>query len=325
MVQSRRKIKTVTSSTGVIVENIYCRRCRKTKIPADFFSAVDVTLDTNGYYSICKQCCDEIYNGAFNAEHNISKAILQTCRIINLKFDEDAVESTKLHLNTMEDKGKPSDNVIGIYKSKVASMAKKNFSDIDNNLDLTFHEVEGIVLKAEDPLENHESEKTTEELEHFWGKQLEYDDYVWLESEYSKWNKPNNQNEKTILRLVVLKLFNIRKKINSGDDTSKLEDGLTKLLTAGGLSPVQANAASQGKMKDTFGSWIKDIEDYEPADWWKDHSIYKDVDNIAEYWKIHILRPFLNFWGVQKDFDFEGAVLTGSEDDEEDNKPPSEE
>ena len=315
MVQSRRKVKTVTSSTGVIVEKIYCRRCMTSKKPTDFFSAVDETLDRNGYFSVCKQCCNELYDGAYRAERNLAKAILKTCRTLNLKFDENAVSATVAQLETMNKDG-TSEKVFGVYKSKLVQSSKNNFSDSNSIVDLTFHEVEGIALKAEDPLENHEPEKTTEELKHFWGDEFEYDDYVWLESEYSKWNKPNNQNEKTILKLVVLKLLAIRKKINASEDTSKLEKSLTELLTAGALSPVQANAASQGKMKDCFGDWIKDIESNEPAEWWKDHSIYKDVDNIAEYWKIHVLRPFLNFWGVQKDFDFEGAVETGSGDDD---------
>ena len=315
MVQSRRKIKTIISSTGIAIEKIYCRRCMKLKKPTEFFSSVDEILDRNGYFSVCKQCCNELYDGAYRAERNFAKAILKTCRTLNLKFDENAVSATATQLETMK-KDATSEKVFGVYKSKLIQIGKNNFSDNNSAMDLTFYEVEGIALKAEDPLENHESEKTTEELKHFWGDEFEYDDYVWLESEYSKWNKPNNQNEKTILKLVVLKLLYIRKKINANEDTSKLEESLTKLLTAGALSPAQANAASQGKMKDCFGDWIKDIESTTPAEWWKDNSIYRDVDNIAEYWKTHILRPFLNFWGIQKDFDFEGAVETGSGDDD---------
>jgi len=320
MVQSRRKVKTVLSKTGIAVELVYCRKCRENKKPAEFYVATDELLDTNGYMSICKPCCDSIYQSAYRSEKNTARAMLIACRLLNWKFDEDALNSAMLHIETYEKKGKQTNSVLGIYKSKLIANSKNRFSDTNTNVDLTFHENAGLVLAPEDPLEDHE--KNAEELKQFWGDSFEYDEYVWLEAEYSQWPKPNNRNEETILKLVILKLLKIRKEINGGNDTTKLEESLSKLLESGGLKPVQANAANQGKNKDCFGEWIKDIEKHEPAEWWKDHSIYKDVDDIAGYWKLHILRPFLNFWGIQKDFDFEGAVETGSSDDS-DEKPVS--
>jgi hypothetical protein len=220
-----------------------------------------------------------------------------------------------IHLETLAKNGKETDKVFGIYKSKLLSVVKERFSNEKNGVDLTFSEVEGKILDPVDPLEDHE--KNSVELKQFWGDNFEYDDYVWLEAEYANWkatNPPANRNEETILKLVVLKLLSIRKEINAGKDTSKLEEGLTKLLNTGALSPVQANAVGAAKMKDCFGEWISDIEKTSPADWWKDNSIYKNIDDIDSYWKTHILRPFLNFWGVQKDFNFDGAVESGSSD-----------
>jgi hypothetical protein len=280
-------------------------------------------LDTNGFMSICKQCCEKIYEDAYNAEKNTARALLIACRILNWKFDEDTVSAALLHIETAKKNGTNTNSIVGFYKGKLGLSGGRNFTDRSSD-SLTFTEIIGLELEPEDPLEDHE--KNAEELKQFWGDKFEFEDYEWLETEYSKWrttNPPNNRNEETILKLVVLKLLSIRKEINAGHDTSKLEEGLTKLMNAGALSPAQSTAANQGKNKDCFGEWIKEIEKTEPAEWWKDNSIYRDIDNIAEYWKVHILRPFLNFWGIQKDFDFEGAVETGAEDN--DDASPSEE
>ena len=304
---SKRKVKDI--------KLIYCRKCTKNKQESEFFSATDEFLDTNKKFSICKDCCNEIYDEYYKEERNVAKAILKTCRTLNIKFDENAISATMIHLETLAKNGKETDKVFGIYKSKLLSVVKERFSNEKSNTDLTFSEVEGKILDPVDPLEDHE--KNSVELKQFWGEKFEYDDYVWLEAEYSNWkitNPPANRNEETILKLVVLKLLSIRKEINAGKDTSKLEEGLTKLLNTGALSPAQANAAGAGKMKDCFGEWVLDIEKTGPADWWKNNSIYKNIDDIEGYWKTHILRPFLNFWGVQKDFNFDGAVESESSD-----------
>jgi len=311
MVQTRRKSSVVTTKTGKQISEAYCRKCCKVKKPTDFYAAVDLYLDGNGLMSICKSCCQQIYNENFESENSIERAMLKTCRTLNLKFDQGAIDAAKQQIETMRARGTESDNFFGLYKARLLTSQSLCIQSDRSGEDLTFYELQELPEPVR-PLEDHE--KNAEELKHFWGNKFEKDEYAWLEMEYSNWkiaNPPANRNEETILKLVVLKLLTIRKEINLGHDTSKLEEGLTKLLTAGALSPAQANAANRGKMKDTFGEWVKEIEKTEPAEWWKNNSIYKDIDNIAEYWKIHILRPFLNFWGIQKDFNFDGAVPTG--------------
>lgn len=53
-----------------------------TKKYSDFF-ATDLELDRNGYFSICKSCCQEIYTDYYN-EKDIARALLRTCRKLNV-------------------------------------------------------------------------------------------------------------------------------------------------------------------------------------------------------------------------------------------------
>jgi hypothetical protein len=296
----------------------------KDKKASDFYKATDTFMDSNGLWSICKECCQEIFDKNVKIEGSMEKALYKTCRLLNLKYDEATIEVAKQNIDTMVRNGKTVTNFFGIYKSKLLTTASGDLFSLDT-ADLTFQEA-GIIIAPADPLEDHI--KGADELQQFWGDELEYDDYVWLEKEYGSWKTKydiSTPSEESLLKLIIWKLYDIRAARRGSKDTSKLEDSLQKLLTTCALSPATSNLASQGKNKDTLGLWIKDIETKEPAEWWKDHSIYKDVDNIKEYWNIHVLRPFLNFWQVKRDFEFEGAVETINADEYEEESRQSEE
>jgi hypothetical protein len=62
------------------------------------------------------------------------------------------------------------------------------------------------------------------------------------------------------------------------------------------------NAANSGKNLDTFGNWVKEIEQFRPAEFFKDKNMYKDVDNVEEYADRHITRPLKNFITGSRDF-----------------------
>jgi hypothetical protein len=215
-----------------------------------------------------------------------------------------------IHLETLAKNGKETDKVFGIYKSKLLSVVKERFSNEKNGADLTFSEVEGKILDPVDPLEDHE--KNSVELKQFWGDNFEYDDYVWLEAEYAEWKEANssiNRSEETILKLVVLKLLAIRKAINANKDTSKLEEGLTKLLNTGALSPAQANVASQGKLVNTYGMIIKMIEEETPAEHYGgNYKLFDDFFDLKKYLRNYISRPITNFLGGEKNYEIDDTT-----------------
>jgi hypothetical protein len=109
-------------------------------------------------------------------------------------------------------------------------------------------------------------------------------------------------------------------KNRDGAGVDKKVKSLAELMGNSAIRPDQKKVADGNKSSEAFGVWIADIEKYKPAEWWKNQNIYKDVNNIKEYWNINILRPFLNFWGVQKNMNFPGAVERNDfSDDNPDN------
>lgn len=305
MVVSKRKVKTTISRTNVAVEKVYCRRCMKSKKPVDFFSAVDNEIDKNGYMSICKQCCNEIYNSCYRVERDISRAILRTCRKINLKFDETTLNSALLQIKTLSESGKISENIIGIYKSKLLVNNKHNFSDEgdSSDFDLTFSEI-----RINSPLVNllEETEENVD-LKQFWGENLDFDDYQFLERELSEWkrtHKCDTKAEETLLKEICYKVLEIRKRReeNSGATPTNLTKELQDLMKTANLDPAKVSMANSGKSRDTFSSFVKIIEENEPAEYYKDKNMFKDFDNLDFYFKKYVTRPLKNFITLSRDF-----------------------
>jgi len=305
MVASKRLKKTVKSKTGVEVETIYCRRCMEMKKPNNFYSSVD-DLDSNGYFSICKSCCDSIYNSYYNVEHDMAKAMLRTCRKINLRFDEGALEATIIHIKTAMDSGRNYSNILGLYKGKLSVSLKSNFSDRGEYLDLTFTEPT-ISLPPTEPLDDSEE---SFDLKQYWGENLNFDDYVFLEKEMAEWKKTHKcdtKAEETLLKEICHKQLEIRKKReeSKGNSPAVLVKELQQLMVTAAIDPSKTATIGAGKSQDAFSSFIKIIEEKEPADFYKDKELFKDYDKLDFYFRKYVTRPLKNFITQSRDFNVE--------------------
>ena len=309
--RSRRKTsvtnpkKTMTLD-GTIVKQNYCRRCQETKAPTEFYDATDTQLDRNGKMSICKDCIDDLFNKIFSIEHDLNKTILILCRMLNLIYIENAVQSTVAHATKMFDKNGNLGPIFGFYKSKVTSFATLNQTGV-----LTFTEPSSS--QSQTPMLDDDVDNA-DYYRQFWGDGLAFEDYAWLEKELAEWkntHKVDTRSELSLLKMIVLKLFDIRKARAMDKDTSALEKSFQDLLKTSALSPSMSNQASNGKGQETFGVWIQDIEKIEPAEFWDEErrNKYIDLNHFGQYCKDYIVRPISNFFGISKDFNI-------SEDDD---------
>ena len=304
MVQSKRIIKDVVSSTGVHVEICHCRKCRQDKKPTDFYTATDTFIDTSGFMSVCKECVNDLYERFFETSGgSIDKTILKLCRLLNVIYDETALQALHSHIQTLSERGKISESIFGIYKNKLISVQKTRISEKGKNiLDLTFVEPNKEVLDnmPSDPVDNQEY------YEKSWGKSndLFADDYEFLEQEFAKWKRTTNcdtQGEEVLVREICHKQNEIRRARISGKGVDGLVKSLQEIMKNSALTPALQNAASSGKSADAFGVWIKDIENKNPAEWYEDQQKYKDLDGI-EADREDIKRSIGNFITGSRDF-----------------------
>jgi len=282
--------KTVKEPKLNIPDKIYCRMCEDYKAPSAFYECTNPMLDKNGYMSVCRDHCNEIFDNYFSIHNSLEIALKLTCQDLDVRYSEDALKSAKTHMESIMTKGKNANKVFGYYKSKLSSTNKSNekmesFRYKDSN----FLRQENFDIENED---------VDDDLILFWGKSFNIDDYIFLEAELSAWketHKCDNQAEITLLREICIKILEIRQARDKGDGVGGLQKELQDLLKTASLDPAKANAASAGKSHDCFGKWVKDIEQFKPAEWFEDQEKYKDMDGFIPYIKNYIVRPIENF------------------------------
>lgn len=279
-------------------DKIYCRKCESNKSTANFYEATNPMIDSNGYMSVCKDCCNDLYKLYFSIHNNLEIALQLTCQDLDVRFSGEAIRQTQSHVEKMISKGQSADKVFGYYKSKLSSTSKKN-EGIDS-----FRFKDSDILTYEN-IENIEEQEVDEELQLFWGKGFSFDDYAFLEVELSNWkqtHKCDNHAELTLLKEICIKILEIRKRRENDKDTGNLQKELQELMKTASVDPAKANIASAGKLNDAWGLWIKDIEQYRPAEWHDKQEKYKDMDGFIDYIKNYIVRPIKNFITGNRDF-----------------------
>ena len=315
-----KKVKVMPTSKRMApkeeVKKIYCRKCQKMRPENSFYSCTDHFLDKNGKMSVCKSCIVEIYNNFYKTDLSMEKSIYRTCKALNIRYDEKAVISAKSHIQTFIDRGTETKSVFGLYKSKLIQSQRKELKDIDWQEDLTFKELSGEVLQSLAP-----QGKADAELIYFWGDNLAPDDYAFLEKEFSEWQRSyrcDTKAEEILLKDLCHIELKIRKARNEDRSVSSLNKDKIAIMKVASVDPAKAALVSSGKSLETFSNFVKMMEETDPADFYKDKELFKDFDNIGQYYQDYVTRPIKNFITKSRDFSVaqEDNVTNIFEDDQ---------
>lgn len=283
-----------------------CKKKDGSNDMSNFYMATS-NMFGNGKLPICKDCMhDYVYDedGLPNKER--FKDILRICDYV---FIESIWEKS---FNTKGD-------TIGIY-FKNAYL---------NNKESTWKDSDGVNVYTDVELRIKEKPTKTNyndsELARIWGKAFSTDELHWLEEDYKDWDLRADCSEFTVQKLVrriCIKELQIRKVEEKGNSVDKLEESLLKLMNSSNLTPKTLKGINENDSQRILGIWIKDIEKYKPAEYFKDKSIYKDFDGIMEYFNRFVLRPLRNLVAGTRDFDGEYSIekVSDSENYEEETK-----
>lgn len=308
--------KTIRQPKEVSGQEGYCRKCQKTKPLTQFYEATNPMLDSNGFMSICKEDCNLIYDTYFSLYNNMEKAMYLTCQDLDVRFSLESLKQTQSHIEKLISKGKSANTVFGYYKSKLGSTGKNN-----EKIDAFSFKYSDRLVDSEnnDILSGSYEEEIDEDLQIFWGKGFSLDDIIFLEAELTNWkqtHKCDNQAEITLLKEICIKILSIRNKRENSESTSNDLKELQDLMKTASVDPAKANAASAGKSHDCFGLWIKDIEQFKPAEWHDQQEKYKDMDGFIPYIQDYIIRPIRNFITGNRDFQINDNIDVELEDTE---------
>lgn len=320
-IKSRRLIsKTdppLTNAESTIIDDkIYCRKCMRKRAKVHFYIALDKDLDKNGYMSVCVDCVQDMFDGQMVLTNNsVEKSIYELCKKLNVAYIPQAVDSTKKYITTKEQKTGDSPNAMfGVYKSRLEKFILLN-QTVSGIFD--YSESNKVVIDEKEELEGEEV-TTIEDLAMFWGKGMTRDDYQFLELELANWkqsHKCDTYAELILLREICYVQLDMKNARLSGTDTGLLLKKLLDAMKASALDPAKSNQASSGTGKETWGNFMKNIEDTTPAEYFKDKELFKDFDNIDLYFQNYIRRPAINFYSSTRNLE-----LLETSEEKEDNE-----
>lgn len=272
-----------------IDKTLYCTRCGNS---GDFYIGKSDLYKFYEKIPFCKKCIEEIYNELVKIHSDYKKAIYFLCRKLDIPFK-----------NTVYDGAVKESSIKGwsiqqTYMKQINSFSDKNnygtcFDDSDLFDNNSIDNGKSIVS-----FDISEYEQADESIKLFWGFGFSDKDYAFLEQELFNWkqtHKCDNQSEITLLREICITILEIRNVRADKNSTKDLKKELQDLMKTASVDPAKANAASAGKSLDAFGIWIKDIEQFTPAEWYEQQEKYKDMDGFIPYIKNYIIRPIENF------------------------------
>lgn len=287
-----------------------CTKCEKPFQSRNFYKS-NSSFYINGYLPICKDCLDETFEMYVKEYHSAKRAVQRICMAYDIYY------SDAIYNKCLDGDGSIS---IATYIQK-SSMPQHKNKTFDTSLGEGFYftgESNGINMGVADCGEEPEADPKLVEK---WGAGFLPDDYEVLESHYItlKKNNPNanNNQEIFITSLCHLNMMMVKALKNADlDGYAKANDQYSKTFTKAGLKTVQEVDMSSD---DCWGEWVRRIEEYTPAEYYKNKSLFKDFDGIGDYFKRFVLRPLKNLMHGTTDRDYEYCVKDG--DENEDSEP----
>lgn len=265
----------------------------------------------HGYLSICRRCVAELYEQYVKFYDNDEDAAAERiCQITDMYFDPDIWAMSR---KISESRGGKSRNRISTYVSKL------NLAQTDGRTtysDTLVRRWEADVENAETVAEVEENDDITVEaaVVRRFGTGFDAGDYDSMQYEYQNWverygDPIDKRQEELYISICYMKL-NLQKLLQKGDTnigtaansyktqieaaTTEIEDRLKKAEAEKQLSPL--------------GELIRDIEEYCPAEYYRDKKLFKDFDKLREYIDRFMTRPLRNPLTGSKELDKEFSL-----------------
>lgn len=279
-----------------------------------------------GYIPICKDCLYTMVDDYYEIYKDMKLAIYYICRKIDVAFNNNIFESA---LGKGLEKGKDvPKKVFQSYITQYNSLGKTNntFIPFDDGEHVeNIHTIEHTINIDDNIINIIKKDISIDDIDLetqiFWGFGFDAKDYMFLETEITNWkqtHKCDNQAEVTLLKEICIKILEIRRLREVKKSVAKEQKELQDLMKTASVDPAKANVADGGKTLDAFGSWIKDIEQTEPAEYFEDKKLYEDFDGIKKYTDKYIFRPLKNLLTGSRDFNIQTDMDIENEEDLED-------
>ena len=281
-----------------------CTSCGKDKKEGEFYVSNSFIYKNVNKLPICKDCVVELYEKLHGVYKTDIKTIYKCCEMLDTCYERGIYDQAIKQYS----KGKNKD-IISIYFQKANSLPQyrgKSFCDSDK-------------LNEEESQSEFEA-SSDYELVKKWGRSHDEEELKFLEEHYFEWTTHNDCNKMSVQKLVKMiceKELEIEKGKIGNSNTEKAEKALLTLMDSSSLTPKSMSALNETDSAKIYGIWLRDIELYKPAEYFKDKKLYKDFDHLLEYYQRFIFRPLKNLLTGTREFDKEFNVEDEMEQNDE--------
>lgn len=249
----------------------YCRVCQRTLTIEYFYEAHNKIIDTCGFMSICRDCCEAIYNTYYRNFNDVYTAIYYTCEDLDYRCESVAVGKLAKKLEA-----RPTKAVYAIYRTflstidiselrfKFSTFTKEKLDEclLDASQRAQLSEPKQVELDAYELTKTPEIVAYVNKLRERWGSDFSEIELHKLQSFYEAWEESHEIKGKSMeitveqLCYEELAIWNARQL--RADATPHIKN-LKMLQENGNLSPRQRTDADKSEYN-TFGGFLKDVE-----------------------------------------------------------------
>lgn len=270
----------------------------------------------NGYLSICRHCIATLYDQYIPFYDNDEDAAMERiCQITDMYFDPD-IWAMSRKISTSKD-GR-SRNRVSTYISK---LNLKQSDGCNTYSDTLIRRWEAEVENAEtvqEAAKNDDIAVSVETMRRF-GMGFSDGDYDVMQSEYDSWiekmGEPMDKRQEELYVTMCYMKLNFQKSIQAGSaGIGALANAYKAFIEAATTEIEDRKKKAEAEMElKPIGMLFRDIEEYCPAEYYKDKKLYADFDHLKEYISRFMARPLVNLLTGSKEMDKE-FNLSGSEE-----------
>lgn len=261
----------------------------------------------NGYMPVCRDCIEGYFLTLCSKCGDEAKALDRVAQIFDLYIDQNIIDVV------LRDKGKYVSRLL--QRTRMRQYASKTYMDA-----MVENSNRGLTSRANMPdIEESEelSEERRQELIDRFGLGYESDEYALLDQHYkmltTQYSNADGVQDALIKDLCTIKILQMRAmKKGDADGYEKFTKLYHSTLKAGGLKTRSDDTDFANDENICWGTFLRDVEQFTPAEVYKDKSLFDDVDSVKDYFKRFILRPFVNFFSGSRKMDDEYSIGTES-------------
>jgi len=262
----------------------------------------------NGYMTICKRCIGQLFDQYIDFfDKDEDAAMERICQITDMYVDETAWAASR---KISADRNRMS-----------AYVAKLNLTQ--SNSGSTYADT--LIKRWESEAENAENADQAaqngidiETVRRF-GLGFSDSDYDAMQTEYDSWvkkeGKPIDKRQDELYVTMCFLRLNLQKSVQgAGGNIGTVANSYKSFIEAATTEiEDRKKAAAEAVELKPIGMLYRDIEQFTPAEFYKDKKLYSDFDKLGEYIERFMARPLRNLLTGSKEMDKE-FNLSGAEE-----------